>query len=46
MLTITYKRAGCYDIRYFKDKEEFDEWLGRQLDVHPDTEIIKIEEEP
>lgn len=45
MLTVMYERAGCRDIRYFRDNEEFDEWLGRQLDAQPDTKIIFIEKD-
>lgn len=44
-MKVIYKRSGCEDIRFFKDKEEFNEWLERQLIVQPDTEIIEIKEE-
>jgi hypothetical protein len=46
VLIVTYERSGCQDIRYFKDKEEFDEWLPRQLEVQPDIKIIETKEEP
>lgn len=44
-MKVIYERSGCRDIRFFKDKEEFNEWLERQLIVQPDTEIVEIEEE-
>lgn len=45
MLTVTYERNGCQDIRFFKDREEFDDWHQRQLVINPDTEIIEVKEE-
>lgn len=44
MLTVTYEHDGCQDIRFFKNGEEFNHWLQRQLVINPDTEIIEIKE--
>ena len=35
---ITYRRAGCLDQRFFRDAEEFVEWLKKQLEL----EFIEI----
>ncbi len=45
VLTVTYERARCQDIRFFKDKKEFDDWYQRQLVINPDTKIISVKEE-
>lgn len=45
MLTVTYEHDGCQDIRFFKNREEFNDWLQRQLVINPDTEIIEVKEE-
>ena len=34
-MMVTYERSGCKDIRFFKNKEELNEWLERQLIVQP-----------
>lgn len=44
-MMVTYERSGCKDIRFFKNKEELNEWLERQLIVQPDTKIIEIKDE-
>ena len=44
-MKVVYERSGCKDIRFFKNEEEFNEWLERQLIVQPDTKNIEIEEE-
>lgn len=44
-MKVVYERCGCSDIRFFKDEEEFKEWLERQLVIQPDTKIIEIIEE-
>lgn len=45
LLTVIYERERCRDMRFFKDKEEFDDWRQRRLEVQPDTKIIEIKEE-
>ena len=45
MLKVIYNRAGCDDMRFFKDSDEFEEWLKRQYEIAPDTIIIEIKEE-
>ncbi len=46
VLTVIYERGGCSDIRFFKNKEEFDDWYQRQFAINPDTKIIDVKEEP
>lgn len=45
VFTVIYNRAGCDDIRFFKNREEYEEWLKRQYELAPDTKIVEIKEE-
>ncbi len=44
-MTVIYERSGCQDIRFFKDEEEFNEWLMRERLIQPDVKIIEIRKE-
>ncbi len=37
---VFYEKAGCLDMRSFKDGEEFNEWYSRQIVVNPDTKCL------
>ena len=43
MIEIIYEREpnGVKDMRIFKNEEELQEWLSRQLLLWPDTKILK-----
>jgi len=45
MLAVYYRYSGCDDLRYFKSKEEIEEWIPRAKQINPDIVIVKIEEE-
>mgnify|MGYP003518843647 CR=1 FL=1 len=44
MITLYYERAGCNDMRIFKDRIEFVDWIIRQSKLEEIT-IIEIKEE-
>lgn len=44
-MKVIYERSGCNDVRFFKNEEEFNEWLERQLVIQPDTKILEIVKE-
>lgn len=33
MLTLIYEREGVLDLRVFRNEEELNEWLNRELDM-------------
>lgn len=43
MLIVLYSRDNgtIMDVRAFGSEEEFQEWIPRQLKLHPDTKILK-----
>ena len=39
---VTFKRAGCIEFGYFRNYAEYKEWFGRQMEINPETKIVKI----
>ena len=44
MIKICYERAGCIDVRYFKDNREFVNWLFMQHELNDVIDIKELEE--